>query len=140
MRTQPHFIREGTNVALMVSNVSLALDLIGSAETAAAGRESAVPEAARFTKLRAFRIAHLSGAENAWPIVLASLERFRTCHPVFLLEVLAAKAWLEKQSACSYSDCTLSELALFEILQLNTLKAALTAQGFPLNGRGEIND
>jgi len=129
-KTQLDFFCEGANLALMMGNISLALDLIGSAETSARGRENAISEAAMFTKLRAFKLAHLYGVERAWPIVEVGLAKFRACHPVFFLEVLAAKAWLEKRDSGSLTQDTLSELGLFEKLQARGLRAALTAQGF----------
>lgn len=124
------FLCESANLALMMGNTSIALDLTGSAETSARGRDTAVPEAGTFIKLRAFRVAHLYGVEHARPIIETGLERFRGCHPIFFLELLAAKVWLERQDPGSLSEETRSDLALFDDLQARGLKATLTAQGF----------
>ncbi len=129
-RTKLDFLFEGANLALMMGNVPLALDLIATAESTAAGRETAVLEGATLAKLRAFRAAHVDGYGAAWAIVNPALERFRGCHPVSFLKVIALKAWLEMQSSGSHSPETRRDLELFEGLGAYGLREALTAQGF----------
>ena len=94
------------------------------------GREAAVPEPAVFAKLRAFRVMHSGGPDAARPLVEQALDRFRSRHLLYFLEVLAAKAWLEKLINDSYLSQTLTELGLFDRSGAHGLKAKLAAEGF----------
>ena len=129
-RTELDFLCESANLTLIAGNTSLALDIIASAEGVAAGRESAVPEPAVFARLRAFRAAHLGGTDSAAPIVEQALDRFRGRHLLYFLEVLAAKAWLERTTTGKYVSETATDLQLFDRLGAHGLKARLAAAGF----------
>ena len=129
-RVELEFLCESASFALISADTSLALELIASAESAAAGREGAVPEPAVFAKLHAFRVAQVCGPDAARPLVDETLHRFRHRHLLYFLEVLAVRAWLETVTTGSCLAETATELALFERSGARGLKARLTAEGF----------
>jgi DNA-binding SARP family transcriptional activator/tetratricopeptide (TPR) repeat protein len=129
-RSNVEFLCESANLALMMRNVALALDLIGSVEEIAAGRERAVPEPGMFEKLRVFRTAHHKGHQAAASLAAQAQDRFRDRHRVDYMQALAAKAWLESCSSTPYSPQTQAELTVFGTLGAHGLRASLTAQGF----------
>ena len=129
-KAELEFLCENASLALIGRDTSLALEIIASAETAAAGREAAVPEPAVFAKLRAFRVMHSGGPDAARPLVEQALDRFRGRHLLYFLEVLAAKAWLEKLINGSYLSQTSTELGLFDRSGAHGLKARLAGEGF----------
>jgi tetratricopeptide (TPR) repeat protein len=121
---------ERANMALVMGNLALALDLVQSLESAAAGRERAVPEAGMFEKLRLFGLAHRAGIDEAYSAATSNRDRFLERHPVYFLEVVAALAWLEKAKYGCLTRQTSEELSLFDSWGATGLKAALAAQGF----------
>ena len=129
-RAQIEVLCESANMALVMGNLPLSLELIQSQENAASGRERAVPEAGMFEKLRLFRLAHHAGLEEAYSAANLSRERFLDRHPVYFLEVVAALAWLEKAKFGCLVPQTRIELTLFDKWGAKGLKAALAAQGF----------
>lgn len=129
-KAELEFLCENASLALIGGDTSLALEIIASVEAAAAGREAAVPEPAVFAKLRAFRVMHLGGPDAAGPLVEQALDRFRSRHVLYFLEVLAARAWLEKLINASYLNQTRMELGLFDRYGAHGLKARLAAEGF----------
>jgi len=129
-RAKMDFLCESANLALMMDNVSLALELIDSIESIARGRELAAPEAGMFEKLRIFRAEHVWGNDAASEIAARARRRFKKRNMVYYLEALAATAWLDKRKLGSYARETEEELALFDQVGARGLKAALSAQGF----------
>jgi tetratricopeptide (TPR) repeat protein len=129
-RASVDFLCESANLALMMDDVSLALNLIGSIEGLATGREGAVPERGMFEKLRVFRAAHLEGYQSASTIAREALQTFRGRHSVYYLEALAASAWVEKRTVGLHTAETEEGLQSFQRLGAHGLKASLTAQGF----------
>lgn len=129
-RAKMDFLCESANLALMMDNISLALELVDSMECIARGRELAVPEAGMFDKLRIFRAEHVCGSDAASEIATRARSRFRKRNTVYYLEALAATAWLDKRRLGSYARDTEEELGLFDQLGARGLKAALLAQGF----------
>jgi hypothetical protein len=117
-------------MALVMRNVTLALELIQSLEMTALGREGAVPEAGMFEKLRLWRLAHTAGVNEALEAAVTSRSKFRDRHPLYFLEVLAVEAWLQKRKHGTVEAETRSELQLFVDWGATGLKTALTAQGF----------
>jgi tetratricopeptide (TPR) repeat protein len=129
-RAHIDFLSESANMALVMRNVTLALELIQSLEMTALGREGAVPEAGMFEKLRLWRLAHTAGVNEALEAAVTSRSKFRDRHPLYFLEVLAVEAWLQKRKHGTVEAETRSELQLFVDWGATGLKTALTAQGF----------
>jgi len=117
-RAHIDFLSESANMALVMRNVTLALELIQSLEMTALGREGAVPEAGMFEKLRLWRLAHTAGVNEALEAAVTSRSKFRDRHPLYFLEVLAVEAWLQKRKHGTVD------------WGATGLKTALTAQGF----------
>ena len=112
-----------------MGNLSLALELIGEAETAATGGERVVSNAGPFDKLRVFRAAHIRGPDPAAAIAREACAKYKDRHPMYYLDALAVTAWLERRSAGRHSSETLSELQ--ELGKRAPGKyALLVAQGF----------
>src|SRR6266699_6724713 len=63
-RANMDFVCESANFALMDGNLTLALQLIDTAESIARGREHAVPEGGMFYKLKVLRAEHVTGGED----------------------------------------------------------------------------
>jgi DNA-binding SARP family transcriptional activator/tetratricopeptide (TPR) repeat protein len=129
-RANIEFLCESANMALVMQDLVLALELIQSLQTAAAGRERAVPEAGMFEKLKLFRLAHTASVDQALAEANDQRRRFHNCHPLYYLEVLAAGAWLEKRGHGTVTKETSAELTLFESWGAAGLRQALRAQGF----------
>ncbi len=94
-RANVNFLCESANIALMMGNLSLALQLTEAAEAVTGGRERLVPEAGMFWKLRILRAEYATGAERTSEMAKHAQELFRGRHAVYFLETLAAKAWLD---------------------------------------------
>ena len=124
------FTCESANIALMNGNVALALQFIDTTEAIARGRERAVPEGGMFHKLRIFRAEHVRGGDEPLAMAERAQETFRGRHMVYFLEVLAARAWLEKRRFGRYSRTTEGELRLFDSTSAHGLRNSLAAQGF----------
>jgi tetratricopeptide (TPR) repeat protein len=129
-RAHIDFLSESANMALIMRNVALALELIQSLEITALGREGAVPEAGMFEKLRLWRLAHTAGVNEALEAAVTSRSKFRDRHPLYFLEVLAVEAWLQRREQGTVEAETKGELQLFLDWGATGLKTALTAQGF----------
>jgi tetratricopeptide (TPR) repeat protein len=129
-KAELEFLCENASLALIGGDTSHALEIIASAEAAAVGREAAVPEPAVFAKLRTFRVMHSGGPDAARPLVEQALDRFRSRHLLYFLEVLATKAWLEKLMNDSHLSQTSTELGMFDRSGAHGLKAKLAAEGF----------
>jgi DNA-binding SARP family transcriptional activator/tetratricopeptide (TPR) repeat protein len=129
-RANVDYLCETANIALMMGDLTLALQLIERVRTAAEGRERAVPEAGAFVKLMTFFSAHLGDASHALQIARDAREKFRARNTVYFLEALAATAWAERRHLGSCTDQTARELVLFDHLGASGLKASLTAQRF----------
>jgi tetratricopeptide (TPR) repeat protein len=124
------YLMESASFALMLGNVSHALELIASVEQATGGRESGVGDPAMHAKLRAFRAAHVYSDEAAWSIVREVKDRFRGRHPFYHFNIIGVTAWLERRCNGVYSAETHEELRLFERLGAPGKRAILKAQGF----------
>ena len=129
-RAHIEVLAESANIALVMQNLSLALDMIRSLEAAASERERAVPDPGMFEKLRLFRLAHTVGLDAAHAAANVQRDRFRGRHPVHYLKVLAASAWIEKRRDGALGDDTKEELRLFDDWGAAGLKTVLSAQGF----------
>jgi len=129
-RAHIDFLCESANMALVMRNVALALELIQSLEITARGREGAVPEAGMFEKLRLWRLAHIAGVDEALEAAVTSQSKFHDRHPLYFLEVLAAEAWLQRRKYGTVEAETEGKLQLFVDWGATGLKTALTAQGF----------
>jgi tetratricopeptide (TPR) repeat protein len=129
-RAHIDFLTESANMALVMRNVALALELIQSLEMTALGRERAVPEAGMFEKLRLWRLAHTADIDVALKEAVTSRSNFRDRHPLYFLEVLAVEAWLQRRQHGSVEAVTRSELQRFVDWGATGLRTALTAQGF----------
>jgi DNA-binding SARP family transcriptional activator/tetratricopeptide (TPR) repeat protein len=129
-RAHIEVLAESATIALVMQNLTLALDLIRSLDSAAAGRERAVPDQGAFEKLRLFRLAHTAGLDDAHAAAQRQRDRFRERHPLHYLNVLAAYAWIEKRRDGALADETSQDLRLFEDWGATGLKRVLSAQGF----------
>jgi len=129
-RATMDFTCESANIALMNGNLALALQFIDTTEAIARGRERAVPEGGMFHKLRIFRAEHVTGGDEPLAMAERAQETFRGRHMVYFLEVLAARAWLEKRRFGRYSRTTEGELRLFDSTSAHGLRNSLAAQGF----------
>jgi tetratricopeptide (TPR) repeat protein len=132
-RVRCALLTERASFVLVQGNIQLALDLIGQLEGLAQGRESAFPLPGSLWKLKLFRAAHLGSADEA--LALASsvgAGRLAKC-PYYCLDVLAARAWLERRIIGRQTDQTDADLEIFTTLGLRGKKALLTAQGFLTN-------
>ena len=118
--------------ALMQGNTGLALDSIAQMESVTRGKDHAITMPGPYWKLKCYRAAHLGGAEDALTVASRVGETLRTTCPFYYLDVLAAKAWLERQVLGRQTEQTDAELEIFEILQVKGKKALLVAQGFLL--------
>jgi len=124
------YLCDSANIALLMGNIALALQLIESVRSIARGRERAVPEPGAFRKLMIFRAEHLEDGQQTLAMARDALERFRDRATVHYLQVLAVTAWLERRRFGSYTTETEHELQLFDSLGANGLRASLAAQGF----------
>jgi tetratricopeptide (TPR) repeat protein len=117
-------------LALVQGNLNLALDLIGQIEGLARGREDAFPQPGPMWKLKLFRSAHLGSAKEALASASNVGKILRAKCPFDYLDVLAVKAWLERQVHGRYTAQTEAELQIFETLEAKGKRALLVAQGF----------
>jgi len=115
--------------ALETGDVSLALQLIESAERMAWGKERAVPNAGLFDKLRIYKLVHTSGQDSARALVRECQQKYRNRHPFFYLDSVACGAWLDRLSLGGYTAESQSSLELFDKLGAGGLRAILVAQG-----------
>jgi len=115
--------------ALETGDVSLALQLIESAERMAWGKERAVPNTGLFDKLRIYKLVHTSGPDSARALVHECQQKYRNRHPFFYLDSLACGAWLDRLSLGGYTAESQSSLELFDELGARGLRAILVAQG-----------
>lgn len=129
-RAHMEVLAECANVALVMMDLSLALELILSLEATASTREGAVPDAGNFEKLRIFRLAHTVGIDEAHNAATVQRGRFRGRHPVYYLSVLAVSAWLEARKSGPHGNTIREDLRLFDDWGAAGLKRALSAQGF----------
>ena len=75
-------------------------------------------------------MAQLGRAQDALALASTAGEGLRVKCPFYYLDVLAVRAWLERQVFGRQTDDTNSELSIFETLQVPGKKALLAAQGF----------
>jgi DNA-binding SARP family transcriptional activator len=124
------FLMVNAAFALIQGNTSLALECIDRLEAVARGREEAVPIPGSYWKLRIFKAAHLGSPEEANRLVRLAVALFRNSCPMYYLDVLAAKTWLESRTQGGNSSETLKELSIFDEVGAVGRRALLTAQGF----------
>jgi DNA-binding SARP family transcriptional activator/tetratricopeptide (TPR) repeat protein len=124
------FSLETAGFALTLGNVRLALDLIEEAEHAVRGQELVLHDVGMFERLRAFRAAHTAGVDAARGIIDAAINRFRHTHPLYYINVLPAKAWLERRTQGRQSVETEEGLNRLADYDLQGKKAIWLAQGF----------
>jgi len=127
--TNMEFLLGYTCFALETGDVSLALQLIESAERLAWGKERAVPNTGLFDKLRVYRLVHASGPDSARPLVLECLQKYQNRHPFYYLDLVACNAWLDRLSQGQYTPDSERALTLFDKLGARGLRAILVAQG-----------
>ena len=124
------FLVEAAAFAIILGNVGLALDTIAQIEGLARGRENAFPMPGPYWKLKFYRAAHLGGAADALSSASSLGESLRMKCPFYYFDVLAARAWLERQVLGLQTDYTNSELSTLETAQVPGKRALLIAQGF----------
>ncbi len=129
-RIQCAFLVEAAAFAIILGNVGLALDTVAQIEALARGREEGFPMPGPYWKLKLYRAAHLGEAEDALRLASTLGESLRVKCPFYYLDVLAAKAWLERQILGRQTGQTDAELEIFKSLEVSGKKALLTAQGF----------
>ena len=129
-RSRFEFLLESAGVALMMGNLTSALDLIAAAEREAWGRERAVPSLFPLDKFKIFRAAHTAGSESAFAIAAGARDKYRDRQVLNYLDAVAATAWLEKRTFGCYSADTQKGLGLFDTLAVPGKRAQLVAQGF----------
>jgi DNA-binding SARP family transcriptional activator/tetratricopeptide (TPR) repeat protein len=131
-RVRCAFLVSGAAFALMQGNKALALDLIAQMESATRGKDHAITMPGPYWKLKCYRAAHLGGAEDALIVASRVGETLRATCPFYYLDVLAAKAWLERQTLGRQTEETDADLKIFETLRVKGKRALLVAQGFLL--------
>jgi tetratricopeptide (TPR) repeat protein len=124
------FQTEMAAFALVQGNVHLALDLIARLEDIARDREESVPMPGAYWKLKVFRAAHLGRTDEAFHMVRIIGAQFEHNCPFFYLDVLAARAWLERRVLGREKTETEEEIQMFERMGATGRKALLIAQGF----------
>jgi len=124
------FLVEAASFALIHRNIGLALDLIGQLESLGRGREDAVPMAGAYWKLRTFRMIHLGHSDEAYAIVNAFVSEWRDRFVLAYLDMLAMKAWIEKQVQGALTRATHAELQIFDQLGAIGKRELLVLQGF----------
>jgi tetratricopeptide (TPR) repeat protein len=124
------FLMECAAFELIRGNTALALELIGQLETVARDREDAVPMHGSYWKLRVFREASLGRLEEAERLVCLKQVTFQETCPLYFLDILAAKTWLQRRTLGQITAETERELAIFDQVGAAGKKAILTAQGF----------
>jgi len=130
MLNRIEFYLETAGFALIQGNVGLAVSLIEDAERAVQGQEFILYDVGVFERYRAFRAAHREGLDAAWELVQAAVQRFRGKHPLYYINVLPTKAWLEEKMHGHYSKETEEGLKLVTEYDLEGKRALWTAQGF----------
>jgi tetratricopeptide (TPR) repeat protein len=124
------FYLEAAGFALMIGNIQMALDLIEQAECAVQGQDLFPQDAGMFARYRAFRAVHVQGVGPALEIVTTAAQRFEKAHPLYYINLLPAKAWLERKVSGCYSKETDDCLNSLSAYGLNGTRATWTAQGF----------
>lgn len=124
------FLMVSAAFALIQGNTALALDCVERLEAIARGKEQAIPIPGSYWKLRIFKEAHLGSIEEATRLAEFSTALFRETCPLHYLDVLAAKAWLERRTNGRNRSETLRELRLFDEFEAPGRRALLAAQGF----------
>ena len=87
-------------------------------------------DAGVFERYRAFRMTHTRGVDAARRVVEAAIEKFRGRHPLYYINVLPARAWLEIKIDGHYSRETEDGLDWLSVHDLQGKRAIWTAQGF----------
>ena len=124
------FYLEAAGFALMIGNIQMALDLIEQAECAVQGQDLFPQDAGMFARYRAFRAVHVQGVGPALEIVRTAEQRFEKAHPLYYINLLPAKAWLERKVSGCYTKETEDCLNSLSDYGLNGKRATWTAQGF----------
>ena len=130
MLNRMEFCLESAGFALILGNTELALNLIEDAERRVQGQDLILYDVGVFERLRAFRAVHREGLDAGWEVVQAAVERFRGKHPLYYMNVLPAKAWLEAKMRGHYSKETEEGLKLLAEYDLEGKRALWIAQGF----------
>src|SRR5438046_4896073 len=84
----------------------MALSLIEDAERAVQGHAMVPQDPGLFERYRAFRTAHTRGVDIARDVVDSATNRFRGTQPLFYINILPVKAWLETKTEGHYSKET----------------------------------
>jgi hypothetical protein len=124
------FLMECAAFELIRGNTALALDLIGQLENVARDRDEAVPMHGPYWKLRIFREASLGRLEEAERLVCLKQVMFQSSCPLYFLDILGVKAWLQRRTLGQITAETERELGIFDEVGAVGKKAILTAQGF----------
>ena len=130
MLNRIEFYLETAGFALILGNVELALNLVEEAEHGVQGQDLILFDVGVFERFRAFRTAHREGLDAGWEVVEAAVQRFRGTHPLYYVNVLPAKAWLEAKMHGHYSKETEEGLELLTAYDLKGKRALWIAQGF----------
>ena len=124
------FLLEAASFALIQGNQALALDLLGQLDSVARGREEAIPMPGSYWKMKVFKSCQLGRIEDAHQIIERFSDQWRGTCPVYYLDMVAARAWLELRELGHVSAQTKNELNVFDQLGATGRKALLTLQGF----------
>ncbi len=124
------FFVEAASFALIQHNNTLALDLISQLEVVARGRENAVPMPGSYWKLIAYKKVRLGHRNEAHEIIRWCSEKWRDSCPLHYLDILAARAWLERLEEGGICHDTATDLNLFETIGAVGRRALFVAQGF----------
>jgi len=130
MLNRIEFYLEAAAFALIQGNIGLAVSLIEDAERAVQGQELILYDVGVFERYKAFRAAHTEGFNVAWKLIQAAAQRFRSTHPLYYVNLLPTKAWLEQKMCGRYSKETEEGLKLLAEYDLEGKRAMWTAQGF----------
>jgi len=123
-----NFLLESASLALMLGNVSLALDLVEEIESVCGNRERPILDSSLYEKLKVFKAGHTKGREAAFLQAREAVEKYRGRHPYYFVNAIAAMAWVERTFMGAQTAETERELALLE--HVPGKRALLKAQGF----------
>jgi tetratricopeptide (TPR) repeat protein len=124
------FLLEAASFALIQGNYALALDLVAQLETVTRGRGEALTMQGAYWKMRVFQKAHLGKSDEAHRIILRQSAQWKGTCPIYYLDMIAAKAWLETRETGRVSSETEEELEVFDQIGATGRRALLTLQGF----------
>jgi len=124
------YYSEAASYALMQRNISLALDLIGQLENISRDREVAIAMPGAYWKLRCFRMAQMGQWREAYQTASSLTTQWKDSYVLASLDMIAAKAWLERKENGAIRQETLEDLRVFQRIQAIGKRDLLVLQGF----------